>query len=139
MKRKRNDKFKTKLKNMARDEQLGLFHGLGRVLNPKRKDHEGTWRLNCDLKPLMDEFSTHPSSINMFLHENYIKYFGNLANIAEAARVLSEAQIFLDLWTEKQEMLVIGLWICVLGLMVYNEHKVSKWNQIRAPTKIKRT
>lgn len=35
-KRKRNDQSGT-IKHMVRDETLGLFHGLGRVLNPKRR------------------------------------------------------------------------------------------------------
>ncbi|CAH1164628.1 unnamed protein product [Phaedon cochleariae] len=133
-KRKRNAvQSKT---SMSRDENLGLFHGLGRVLNPKRKDVPEGWRLNYDMEKLIDEFSTQPQQFHSFLFENYLRYFGELRDAWRAAEVLSMSAKFLENWTDRHETLLFALWISVLGLMIFNEHKVSRWTQIRAPTRI---
>lgn len=134
-KRKRTAKSSA-IKAMMRDETLGLFHGLGRVLNPKREQRGDSWRIQCDFDRLVDEFSTQPNSIFSFLFENYVRYFADAGDGVKAAEVLSVADVLLGKWKETQEGLGIGLWFVVLGLMVHNEHKVSKWNQIKAPTKI---
>nr|XP_023027348.1 cell cycle checkpoint protein RAD17 [Leptinotarsa decemlineata] len=133
-KRKRSNKD-VKLKTMFRDESLGLFHGLGRVLNPKRKEVGKSWRLERDVEKLVDEFSTQPQMFHSFLFENYLKYFGNVGEASKASEILSMSARFLENWMDRNETLMFALWISVLGLMVFNEHKVSKWTQIKAPTK----
>ncbi|KAF2903042.1 hypothetical protein ILUMI_03139 [Ignelater luminosus] len=137
-KRKRNEKTSTSINVMSKDEMLGFFHGLGRVLNPKRIEINNSWRIQCDFNALIDQLGTQPSVFSAFLQENYLKYFGDLNDVQKAADVLSQAQVFLEKWTERNDILVYALWISVLGLMVFNEHKVSRWNQIKAPTKVKR-
>lgn len=133
-KRKRNE---TKpFLHRSKDENLGLFHGLGRILNPKRKQLSDSWRLNCDVEKLVEEFSVQPTLFTSFLFENYLKYFGNMTDAANATQILSFSMNFLDSGIDKQDTKIFGLWISVLGLMICNEHKVSKWNQIRGPTKI---
>lgn len=123
---------------MAKDESLGIFHCLGRVLNPKRKQHNNSWRVDCQLDQLIDELSTQPNSIASLLFENYLKYFGDFGDLCKASDIMSVTQILFEKWTEKQEVLVLGLWIVVFGLMVSNEHKVSKWNQITGSRRIKK-
>lgn len=120
-----------------RDETLGLFHGLGRVLNPKREQKGEHFVIQCDFNHLIDEFSTQPITIQNFLFENYIKYFGDAVDATKAAEVLSVAEILLNKWKDGHDGVVMGLWFVVLGLMVFNEHKISKWNQLKAPTKVK--
>lgn len=132
-KRKRTDG--SSIQVMSRDENLGLFHGLGRVLNPKRDDNN---RISCDFDRLVDEFSTQPGIFTGFLFENYLKYFGDLADVNEASEILSLSQTFLEKWIDRHDILTFAVWISVLGLMVHNGHKVSRWNQIRAPTKVKK-
>ncbi|CAG9767162.1 unnamed protein product [Ceutorhynchus assimilis] len=135
-KRKKNDQPNT-IKHMRRDETLGLFHGLGRVLNPKKIEQNGTWRLNCDMQKLVDEFTIQPAKFASFLFENYLKYFGDLEDIEQAAEILSFSHKLLENW-DSGETLTIALWIAVLGLMVCNQHKVSRWNQIKGPKKIEK-
>lgn len=137
-KRKRAPPKNSTVKHMARDETLGLFHSLGRVLNPKRRELRHSWRLQCEIDPLIDELSTQPATTGAFLFENYLKYFGSFDDVYKAAEILSDAQLFLEKWTEKHEMMLFGLYLVVFGLMVCNEHKVSKWNQLRGPTKLKK-
>lgn len=120
----------------SRDENLGLFHGLGRILNPKRKQLSNSWRLNCDIEKLVEEFSIQPILFITFLFENYLKYFGTINDTTKAAYILSFSINFINNWIDKKDTVVTGLWISTLGLMIYNEHKVSKWNQIRGLTKL---
>ncbi|CAG9839662.1 unnamed protein product [Diabrotica balteata] len=127
----------TTLSLMTRDLSLGLFHGLGRVLNPKRREVGNSWRLSHNIESLVDEFSTQPQMFTAFLFENYLKYFGDINDVAKAAEFLSMSVRFLENW-ERHETLVFALWISVLGLMIFNEHRVSRWTQIRAPSKITR-
>ncbi|KAK4874487.1 hypothetical protein RN001_013847 [Aquatica leii] len=134
-KRKRNEKSSA-VKFMQRDEILGFFHALGRVLNPKHGDN-ALKKLEYDFDSLIDQFATQPSNFNAFLQENYLKYFGDLNDVRKAAEIMSTAQSFLANWSERHEIMLYALWIAVLGLMIYNEHKVSKWTQIKGPTKLK--
>ncbi|XP_060522258.1 cell cycle checkpoint protein RAD17 [Cylas formicarius] len=133
-KRKRNSKTEAVV-NIYRDVALGLFHGLGRVLNPKRIERGGSWRISCDINQLVDEFSTQPAKFNAFLYENYLKYFSELDDVENAIEILSSSAQLMENW-EHHEIMVMALWMCVLGLMTFNEHKVSKWNQIKGPRKI---
>lgn len=121
-----------------RDETLGLFHGLGRVLNPKREQKGDRLEIVCDFDRLVDEFSIQPTTIENFLFENYLKYFGDAEDATKAAEVLSMSEILLSNWKERHEGVVMGLRFVVLGLMVVNKHKVSKWNQLNAPKKVKK-
>lgn len=139
VKRKQRGKNNNKIKSMERDETLGLFHGLGRVLNPKwNEDSNNRERLNCDFDKLIDEFSTQPTMFMSFLFENYLKYFGDFNDAAKAAEIMSFSIKFLDSYVDRHEILLYGLWVSVLGLMISNRHKVSKWTQIRGPVKIER-
>ncbi|CAG9863550.1 unnamed protein product [Phyllotreta striolata] len=133
-KRKRS-KDSVKLDVMNKDQSLGLFHGLGRVLQPKRKQLGNSWRLVKNVGSLVDEFSIQPQMFMSFLFENYPKYFGDITDAAKAANILSSSVLLLDNW-DRHESLEFALWNSILGLMVVNEHKVSKWNQIRGPVRI---
>lgn len=124
---------------MMRDETLGLFHSLGRVLNPKREQKGDRTVIQCDFNRLIDEFSTQPTKIQNFLFENYVRYFGDAVDATKAAELLSVAECLLDKWKDGHDGVVMGLWFVVLGLMVVNVHKVSKWNQLKAPTRAKKT
>lgn len=86
----------------------------------------------------MDEFSIQPLKFHSFLCENYVRYFGDLKDVSNAAEVLSFTSTLMENW-DNHEVMVEALWISVLGVMVFNEHKVSKWNQIRGPKKIVKT
>lgn len=139
--KKRKRSLKTPLaaiSHMAKDEPLGLFHGIGRVLNPKRAQIGDSWRLQYDFDHLIDEFSTQPVSFNAFLYENYLKYFGDLEEAQKAADVMSESHSVFANWSDCRDTLLYALWLTVLGFMVFNEHRQSKWTHITAPTKILR-
>lgn len=82
----------------------------------------------------MAEFSTQPNNFNSFLFENYLKYFGDVEDTQEASDILSFATLILTSW-ENTHSCTIALWIQILGLMISNRHKESKWTQITGPKK----
>ncbi|EFA07969.1 Cell cycle checkpoint protein RAD17-like Protein [Tribolium castaneum] len=132
-KRKRDSS--TSIQIMSRDENLGLFHALGRVLNPKLGENG---RLACDFDRLVNEFTTQPGLFTGFLFENYLKYFGDLVDASQASENLSLGQTFLEKLVDRHDILDYAIWVSVLGLMVHNGHKVSRWNQIKGPTKVQK-
>lgn len=71
-----------------------------------------------------------------FLFENYLKYFGDLNDVQKAVEYLSVSQVFLENWSDRHETLRFALWVAVLGVMVFNGHRVSGWTQIRGPVKV---
>lgn len=139
--KKRKRKIKTEVKNhdMIKNERLSFFHSLGRILNPKRDEIDGSWRLKCNIEALVDEISIQPSTFNSFIHSNYIKYFGDVNDVSNAADILSISQKFLNKWDNRTDVLQYALWVPIMGLMIHNEHRVSKWNQITAPRKTNKT
>lgn len=118
---------------ILRDDNLGIFHLLGRILNPKRKDHNNSWRLDCNLEDTVDEFMTYPTTGLNFLKHNYLKYFDDFDEACKASDVFSQTQLFMQSILEQYDLQKLGLWYCTLGIMIANKHKVSKWNQIKAP------
>lgn len=137
-KRKRgNKKTFSHVKQMAKDEVLGLFHSIGRVLNPKWQENATKSRINCDINVLVDEFLTYPNAALGFLQENYPKHFGKAQDVCEAADILSFSQKIVEKWYQNYtDNVSEGLWIAVLGLMVSNTNKITAWNPIRGPKKV---
>ncbi|XP_044253805.1 cell cycle checkpoint protein RAD17 [Tribolium madens] len=132
-KRKRDNSSSVEI--MSRDENLGLFHALGRVLNPKLGENG---RIAYDFDRLINEFTSQPGVFTGFLFENYLKYFGDIFDACLASENLSLGQTFLEKLVDRHDILDYALWVSVLGLMVHNRHKVSRWNQIRGPTKVQK-
>lgn len=124
---------------VLRDGNLGIFHLLGRILNPRRKEHSNSWRLDCDLEEIVEEFMTYPNTGLNLLKHNYLKYFDDFDEACEASDVLSQTQIFMESSFDQLELQELALWYCTLGIMIANKHKVSKWNQIKAPKRNKET
>lgn len=141
---KSSNKRKRKINNgrkgtiLIKNERLSFFHSVGRVLNPKQEEKNGSLRLQCNIGALVEEISIQPATFTSFIHANYIKYFGDVKDISNAAEILSFSQSFLNKWETRVEVQKYGLWVPIIGLMVHNKHKVSKWNQITAPKKYKR-
>lgn len=136
--RKQNKKAKLEIacKIIGKDEALSLFHGIGRILNPKRIDMDNSWRLDCDINGLVSKFDTQPKMLISFLFHNYPKYFGDLKDVCQAVEKLSISNLFLQKWFESTALNEYPIWIAVMGLMIFNRHRVKSWNPIRKPDKI---
>lgn len=132
-KRKRNDKSKGTLSNMSKDESVGLLHGIGRVLYPKRIENENGWKFLHEPELIFNEFITQPVTFVNFLHENYIRYFANFEDICQGAQILSFSEQLLSDWKDDDLIAQYGLWIAIEGLMVSNKKSESKWNPVKGP------
>lgn len=136
-KRKRKEKDKETLSHMCRDESLGLLHGVGRTLYPKRINiTQNKWKFEHSPASLVDQFITMPSLFVSFLHENYIRYLGDFNDVKFASEMLSTSEMFLNNWKD-DNMKTYGLWIAIMGLMVHNKNAVSKWNPVQGPKHLK--
>lgn len=139
-KRKRKEKDKGTLTVMARDQSLGLLHGVGRVLYPKRTPTTtpgGRWSFEHPAEETVNQFITIPSVFVSFLHENYLRYYGDFADARAAAELLSDAELLMAQWQDREEIILYGLWISIQGLMVHNKHAVPKWNPVQGPKHLK--
>lgn len=135
-KRKRNKKSTGTLKNMNKDECVGLLHGIGRVLYPKRVQTGDEWKFEHEPESIFNEFITQPSTFVNFLYENYIKFFSNFNDICQGADILSFSQLLLSKWRDDDLIAQYGLWYAITGLMVVNEKSLSKWNSVVGPKHI---
>ncbi|GLV32964.1 Rad17 [Carabus blaptoides fortunei] len=136
-KRKRKEKDKGTLSLMARDQSLGLLHGVGRVLYPKRIPTPHGWTFEHAAEDIVNQFLTIPSVFVSFLHENYLRYYGDFTGVQAAAEVLSDAEMLMAEWQDRAEIHLYGLWISIQGLMVHNKHAVPKWNPVQGPKHFK--
>ncbi|XP_067014740.2 cell cycle checkpoint protein RAD17 [Anabrus simplex] len=150
--RKKQDKSvaKKKSKSEAEDENIGLFHCVGRVLYAKRdvpsqtelKEVEvlgGSKHLLHDPrgeyvhKPMdiVDQFSHYANQFINLAHGNYLDIFSCIHSISSAAECLSQSDIITSEWRERELLNTIGFSVAVFGLMESNNDPVRKWRPLR--------
>eukprot|EP00094_Tigriopus_californicus_P000829 TCALIF_00802-PA protein Name:"Similar to Rad17 Cell cycle checkpoint protein RAD17 (Mus musculus)" AED:0.16 eAED:0.16 QI:0/0.62/0.44/0.77/0.75/0.55/9/0/1123 len=129
----------------SRDSNLDLFHAIGKVVYAKRGDHaeqhplldfQKQWarkELKSNPGDIVELSPMVPESFTCFLHENYLSFFSNITNVAEAADILSQADGLFRQWnsTGKISLEEYGALISVRGLMYYNVPPASTKNQMR--------
>lgn len=133
LKRKRKEKDQGVLTNMCKDEAVGLMHGIGRILYPKKIQIGDEWKFEHTPESLFNEFVTQPNTVVSFLHENYLRYFSNFHDVCKGAEILSFSDLLLNDWKDDDLIAQYGLWYSISGLMIVNEKSVSKWNPVRGP------
>lgn len=138
VKRKRKTKEKGTLANMCKDNAIGLLHGVGRVLYPKRIQNGDDFKFEHEPESIFNEFITQPTTFVNFLHENYLRYFANFNNVAQAAEILSTCDLLLSDWKDDDLIAHYGLYIAISGLMIANEKSEAKWNPVKGPRYIKK-
>ncbi|XP_003487570.1 cell cycle checkpoint protein RAD17 isoform X1 [Bombus impatiens] len=115
-----------------REESLGLLHGVGRVINPKRIQTENNWKFVHDPDEIAAFFQSQATVFLNFLQENYLNTMGNIEEVDISTNILSIADVLNSEWRDSTLNKVI-LSYCVRGLMVTNQKPVSGWNPVRKP------
>lgn len=113
-------------KGIGRDEQLDIFHGVGRALYPKWQNN----KLVHSPEDLSDIFSSQPNNYIELVHSNYIKRFGNLEDICEASNVLSTVDVLRSEYRENDNLELMALNLATRGMMVYNSNMNSGFQPI---------
>lgn len=120
----------------SREETLGLLHGVGRVINPKRKIEGNVWRFTHDPDELALYFQTMSQTAISFIHENCLGTIGENMNAAESAlEAISLADILSSEWRDNKVQRV-ALSYCIRGVMVANDSPVSQWNPVRKASNV---
>ncbi|XP_043495137.1 cell cycle checkpoint protein RAD17 isoform X1 [Polistes fuscatus] len=115
-----------------RSESLGLLHGIGRVINPKRIQEENSWKFVHNPDEIAEYFQSQTTTFLYFLHENYLNTIRLIEESDISANVLSLGDVLNSEWRDLN-LSKLSLSLCIRGIMVANESPVSGWNPIRKP------
>ncbi|KAL6257261.1 hypothetical protein P5V15_012188 [Pogonomyrmex californicus] len=115
-----------------REETLGLLHGIGRVINPKREPHGDSWKFVHDPEEIASFFESQSIVFVKFLQENYLNTIRTLEEAAAVSDILSLADVLNSEWRDRN-LSKITLSYCIHGLMLMNEKPVTAWNPVRKP------
>lgn len=115
-----------------REETLGLLHGIGRVINPKRIQIENNWKFVHDPDELAAFFQSQATIFLNFLQENYLNTMRDIEKVDVCTNILSLADVLNSEWRDSN-LNKVTLSFGIRGLMVTNETPVSGWNPVRKP------
>ncbi|CAL7947033.1 unnamed protein product [Xylocopa violacea] len=116
----------------TREESLGLLHGVGRVINPKRIQTGNSWKFAHDPDEIAAFFQSQATTFVNFLQENYLNTLRGIEEANACAKILSLADVLNAEWRDTN-LCKITLSFCIRGVMVINEKPVSGWNPVRKP------
>ncbi|XP_058794083.1 cell cycle checkpoint protein RAD17 isoform X2 [Phymastichus coffea] len=86
-----------------REETLGLLHGIGRVINPKRTFQGTSWKFVHNPDDLASTFHSHANTFIKFIHENYLNTIGSNVDGANLAiDTISLADVMNSEWRARR-------------------------------------
>ncbi|XP_053988661.1 cell cycle checkpoint protein RAD17 [Hylaeus volcanicus] len=116
----------------SRVESLGLLHGVGRVINPKRTQNGNSWKFVHDPDEIAAFFQSQATVYLKFIQENYLNTIRGIEEANACANILSLGDVLNSEWRDIN-LTKVTLSFCTRGLMVMNEKPVSGWNPVRKP------
>ncbi|XP_078044494.1 rad17 checkpoint clamp loader component [Augochlora pura] len=122
-------------KGLIREEGLGLLHGVGRVINPKRVPNGNSWKFAHDPDDIASYFQSQATVFLNFLQENYLNTMGGIEEADACANILSLADTLNTEWRD-MNLIKVALSFCIRGAMVTNAKPISGWNPVRKPPSI---
>jgi len=123
----------------TKDENLDLFHSIGRVIYPKRETINSSLKFKFVHNPdnLVENFAMNPSTVLGFLQENYLTRFSSLTDICEGADAISTADVMLSsnfiFGVSIYDISLSSLSVAVRGLMLANRKPVKTFRSIVKP------
>ncbi|KAG7209115.1 hypothetical protein KM043_015261 [Ampulex compressa] len=118
----------------SREENVGLLHGIGRVINPKRIESGNSWKFIHDPDDITAYFQSQATIFVYFLQENYLNTMREIEQGDECADILSLSDMLNSEWRDPN-LNKVTLSYCTRGIMVINDRPVSGWNPVRKPQK----
>lgn len=103
-----------------KDKKLDFFHGLGRVLYPKRIESNAGLKFVHSAEAIVENFESEPGGFLSQLHENYPSRIGNIDDLSKAAGRLATSDILRSRWQDREVFNHYSLAVAVRGLMVTN-------------------
>ncbi|XP_025414921.1 cell cycle checkpoint protein RAD17 [Sipha flava] len=134
-----SNKIVKKCSTASRDENLDLFHSIGRVIYPKRVLIDSPLEFKFAHNPdnLVENFAMQPTTVLGFLQENYLSRFSNLTDVCEAAEAISTADVMLGsdfmFGVSIYDISLASLSVAVRGLMLANKKPIKTFRSIVKP------
>ncbi|XP_015433407.1 PREDICTED: cell cycle checkpoint protein RAD17 [Dufourea novaeangliae] len=116
----------------VRETTLGLLHGVGQVINPKKIQNGNSWKFVHDPDNITSYFQSQATVFLNFLQENYLNTIRGIEEVNICANILSLADTLNSEWRDPN-LTKVTLSFCVRGVMVANVNPISGWNPVRKP------
>ncbi|KAL6426625.1 hypothetical protein ACFW04_009195 [Cataglyphis niger] len=116
----------------VREETLGLLHGVGRVINPKKQSDGDSTKYVHDPEEISAFFQSQSVVFVQFLQENYLNTIRTIEEATVASDILSLADVLNSEWRDRN-LGKVALSYCIRGLMLANEKPVTGWNPVKKP------
>lgn len=81
-----------------RGESLGLLHGVGRVINPKRIVNGDSWQFAHDPDDIAGYFQSQAKNFLHFLHENYLNTMSTIEEVDVCSDIMSLSDTMSTEW-----------------------------------------
>lgn len=133
--------------SIGKNEVLSVLHGLGRVFHPKLEGNRDSRRKELTHNPetIADSFSSQPENIIQMIYSNYIKNFGDIDSLSEAAQIFSLSDCISSEYRDAQ-LGLLNLNLVIRATMVLNiqpaggfrsvsTHISKKWKQAEETNK----
>uniref|UniRef100_H3CZ30 RAD17 checkpoint clamp loader component n=1 Tax=Tetraodon nigroviridis TaxID=99883 RepID=H3CZ30_TETNG len=123
----------------GKDATLFLFRALGKILHCKRGSPEGPeaaalpshlahhHRDPLLVSPEMVVEHSHMSGevFNLYLHQNYLDFFSEVDDVAQASKYLSDADLLAACWMTRSVMRDYGSSVATRGILYSNTRQTS--------------
>lgn len=133
------NKFSAICSVASKDENLDLFHSIGRVIYPKKVPINSPLQFRFTRNPdqLAENFAMHPNSVLGFLQENYLSRFSSLTDTCEGADAISSADVMLNsnfmFGVSHYDISLSSISVAVRGLMLANRNPIKTFRPIVKP------
>lgn len=124
----------------SKDENLDLFHSIGRVIYPKREpiiDSPLEFKFTHNPDSLVENMAMQPSTVLGFIQENYLSRFSSLTDVCDGADAISTADVMLSsnfmFGVSIYDISLSSLSVAVRGLMLANRNPVKSFRSIVRP------
>eukprot|EP01130_Rhizamoeba_saxonica_P000110 TRINITY_DN10128_c0_g1_i1.p1 TRINITY_DN10128_c0_g1~~TRINITY_DN10128_c0_g1_i1.p1 ORF type:complete len:664 (-),score=157.57 TRINITY_DN10128_c0_g1_i1:50-1759(-) len=116
-----------------KDKDYSLFHSVGKILYNKRLEDNNTplenrgptYRapMKSDPADLLGHVSIDIRLFNQYLHQNYIKFFGDIGEAADALEYLSDSADISSDWVHRKTLDDYAWSISCRGILYTNQEK----------------
>lgn len=121
-------------KGVGRDENVGILHGVGRALFPKRKENPETKQVKLTHCPeiLAECFSSQPSNYIELLHSNYLKNFSAIEDVSRFTEYMSCSDLFQAEYRDANKLHILSLNLAIRAAMICNTKPPKGFRPISA-------
>ncbi|KAJ3125775.1 hypothetical protein HK098_008235 [Nowakowskiella sp. JEL0407] len=93
------------LVSFKKNEMIGMFHSLGKILYCKRndEDEENAGNIKIDPESVAESSGSDIQTFNLFLHQNYAGFCSDVEELWDIAERISQAEILGSFWKSDEK------------------------------------